>query len=340
MRTPSPIRHRPVPFPSFATAAFATVMLVTTLRAATAGAGGSAIDWLARMQDAAQNLSYQGTFVYVHQGQLETMRVTRRVSNGSVRERLTALSGAPREIIRNDRQIWCYLPDQSIGVHEYRQVAERTFPSLLPEDREDLERMYTVRFGSRAIERIADREARQIVIQPKDRLRYGYELWVDTETGLLLRAILARPDGTAIEQYAFAELDLESPVPDEALEPLNDREALQWYGIDIGEPETIPAESAWEFTSLPSGFRRIYQGRRTEPMSGLPVDHFVFSDGLAAVSLFAQRLPNAEQPAFEGMGRMGAVHAFGRRIGQFQVTVIGEVPNETVSLIGRALKRR
>lgn len=319
---------------------FGIVLLLAAAPGAVSAAGDSATDWLMRMNRAAESLSYQGTFVYLHDNQVETMWVARKVEGGSLRERLLALNGEPREIIRDDRQVWCYLPDRSIGVHEYRQVTEKNFPALLPDELSNLARLYDVHFGEDGHHRLAGREARHIVVEPRDQLRYGYELWVDTQTGLLLRAVLTQPDGQPIEQYLFTRIDVETTVPARALKPSTPREALKWYGTGDDQGDAHARDLAWEVTAPPEGFRVTRQIRRSDPMSGEPVEHLVLSDGLAAVSVFVTGTGGKEGRPLEGVSRMGAVHAFGRMIGAFQVTVVGEVPAETVQRIGEAVRRR
>ena len=65
----------------------------------------SVTDWLRKMNRAADDLNYRGTFVYVHDNQIETMRVARRTRNGVTQERLFALNGAAREILRDQQRV-------------------------------------------------------------------------------------------------------------------------------------------------------------------------------------------------------------------------------------------
>jgi len=39
----------------------------------------------------------------------------------------------------------------------------------------------------------------------------------------------------------------------------------------------------------------------------------------------------------KGTSSMGAIHAFGTMVGKYQVTVVGEVPGATVSMIGNSV---
>jgi sigma-E factor negative regulatory protein RseB len=62
---------------------------------------------LARIQQASRSLDYDGIFVYQRGDQLDSLRVVHKASAAGVRERLVSLNGAPREIIRSDREVQC-----------------------------------------------------------------------------------------------------------------------------------------------------------------------------------------------------------------------------------------
>lgn len=291
--------------------------------------------WLMKMNEASLGVNYDGAFVYLHDSQIEAMRVIHVVNDGVIRERLYSLNGANREIVRDDRQVWCYLPDQKIGFHEFRQAAGTGFPSILPERIDKLHLNYDVGLGS--VDRIAERAAQQIVIHSKDEYRYGYNLWADTETGLLLRADLTDFSGRSIEQYMFTRIRLNENVSVDDLTPDTPKQELKWFGLD-DEPVQEFASDNWEATELPEGFMLSSRIRRLSPVTRRIVSHLVYSDGLAAVSVFIERKTKLiEQTAMHGMSSIGAVHAFATMMKDHQVTVVGEVPSKTVDMIGMSM---
>lgn len=297
----------------------------------------SVTDWLMRMTTAANDLSYRGTFVYLHENQIETMRVARMAEADNVRERLYSLNGAAREIIRDQEQVWCYLPDQQMGVHQYRQTSDNTFPRILPRDIADLEANY--RLEMRRQERIADRMAQEIRISPRDTFRYGYALWVDAETGLLLRADLLDTDGMSIEQYMFTDIEVGADIDEGDLRAVTPEQDLVWIGDRNEAPPPGPARLEWAVGRVPDGFMLTRQIQRLSPMRKQPVEHLVYSDGLAAVSVFIERRAGLKKTPMEGLSRMGALHAFATVIDNYQVTVVGEVPADTVDMMGMSVRR-
>jgi sigma-E factor negative regulatory protein RseB len=77
---------------------------------------------------------------------------------------------------------------------------------------------------------------------------------------------------------------------------------------------------------------------RKPPAHKQLVEHLVYSDGLAVVSVFIEKIDdNAKPNALSGLTHMGAVHAFGKVVDGHQVTVVGEAPAITVDMIGESV---
>lgn len=297
--------------------------------------------WLMRINEAAANLSYQGVFVYAYGPSLETMQVVHQVDAGVVTERIFSLNGAPREIVRDAEQVWCYVPEQKIGMHEFRQVPKQSFPNILPRRLGRLRDNYSLSLGRE--DRIADRAAQKILISPRDDYRYGYVLWADRETGLLLKAALVPNGQEPIEQYMFTRVSIGGHIDGADLTPKTGKEKLKWYGPYENSPATPyndVADPRWVITDLPDGFEVSRQIKRTSPINQRVMEHYVYSDGLAAVSVFIEMLDGADNsPLIDGMSRIGAVHAFGRSVEGFHITVVGGVPSGTVDRIGMSVKK-
>src|SRR5438477_10335115 len=129
-------------------------------------AATEAQDWLMRIHRAAERLNYEGTFVYQRGAQLETMRIVHRADKGVVKERLVSLTGPAREVIRTDKEVRCYLPDQKAVVVEHRRLGQAAFVAIVPERLGDLEQNYVIELGHAA--RVAGRPAQQLMIRARD----------------------------------------------------------------------------------------------------------------------------------------------------------------------------
>jgi sigma-E factor negative regulatory protein RseB len=320
----------------------AALPLVILFASPGADAADDAHAWLTRMSEAARTLNFTGTFVYQHDNQLDSMRIVHKLRDGRAHERLVSLTGVAREVVRDEREVRCYLPDQNSVVVEHRKADGRRFPAILPPSARELERSYRITLGKQG--RVADRRAQAVRIEPKDGYRYGYHLWADRDTGLLLKASLIDEQQRVVEQFLFTEITIGGEIPDSELEPRNPAKDYVWYrsnGLESGKE--IDSPKAWSAGQLPEGFALTMHVTRKVPTRRLPVEHMVFSDGLAVVSVFVERLGErgadaADPSGIEGLTEIGAVHALGRVVGDHQVTVVGEVPAQTVELIAAGIE--
>ena len=295
-------------------------------------AQASPMDWLIRINRAAADLSFSGTFVYSHAGQIEAMQVVRRVKNDTMQERLYSLNGETREIVRDRNRIWCYIADQKVGVHDHRQTLDSGFPRIRHDDIERL--MENYQFTKSGVNRVAGRMAQRINVIPNDGYRYGYHLWADRENGLLLRSDLVGSDNRVIEQHLFVAIDFDSEISDHALQAVTSKENLVWHGADIPQPSASLHVSNWKFNQLPAGYRLSKYIRRVLPMKGTEVEHLIFTDGLSTVSIFIKPASVAvAQSGMEGLSRMGAMHIYRNMVDDHYVTVMGEAPARTVKLL-------
>lgn len=292
---------------------------------AVAGETGDAAAWLTKMMTAAQRLSYSGTFVYQSGNQSETSRVARIVDGAGERERLEVLDGSPREVVRVNDEVRCYLPaDRRVIVD--RRGARRSFPALLSNMAKGLEAYYVIRVGD--IERVAGVETRLVTLDPKDTWRYGYRLWADVDSGLLIKAWTIDDRGQPVEQFAFSQVSFGTPSAEETRSRLQEQ-STDWRVEQFDAPRDAAAgEPKWRLRQSVPGFVKTADLTRHLKEGGPVVTHVVFSDGVAAVSLFIG--PAEPAPKKPMASRQGAVHVYSRRSGELEVTAVGEVPMATV----------
>ncbi len=305
---------------------------------AAAVAADNASEWLIKINRAARNQDYEGVFVYQHDAQLEGMHIFHKMENGLAKERLVSLNGSPREIIRNNGEVRCYWPDMKSVVVEYRKSDNKSFPAILPERLQGLHKHYTLEVGD--TERVANRMAQLVLIKPDDDYRYGYHLWADKETGLLLKADLVDSKGNVLEQFMFTQVNLGSKIRASDLMPGIPGQGMVWYREENNKvkkkdiQKDVSTQPTWTATRLPKGFKLSVRMTRRIPTRTQPVEHLVYTDGLATVSVFVEKQEKNVKLFMLGPSRMGAVHALGVRVDDYQITTVGEVPAETIALIG------
>ena len=301
-------------------------------------------DWLVKLSDAARNASYQGIIIYRGNDILETFRVAHRNQNGTELERVQSLNGEPRDILKENDKVICLLPrDRRVSFN--RPTPKGLFPSLSPERLKQISAVYDFRDLGNA--RVAGRNCHGIAITPRDQFRYGYEIWADTQTAVPLKVNLIGGDGATMEQMMFTEVDFPNSIPDVAFAmPKPDANRVERVLHDpssalaatqvASAPQLQAAPAAWDINHLPPGFHVTMREMRVLPNNGGTVEHWLISDGLSAISIFSAHRTAPSKP-LNGTSQIGAVNAYGRMVGGFHVTVVGEAPPETVKMIGDGL---
>ncbi len=311
------------------------VLLVSTsgLTSAIAAESAEAKLWLERMSQALATRNYDGKFFHLRGEQTETLRIIHRVDGGKISERLVSLDGSGREVIRNDSEVICYLPDRKLVLVEQRTGDGPLFGAL-PSYSEGLDEHYDIEAVK--VSKLLGRKTQMITVKPKDEFRYGYNLWIDYETAMPLKTQLCDRDGQVIEEILFATIDLPERIPLASLQPETSAEGFRWFRQAVLAPEPGASDS-WRVPRLPTGFRLTDQRVQAATGGNAAVQHLVFSDGLASVSVFIEPRPRSAVP-LHGLTRIGSAFAFSTEVSGNQVTAVGEVPAVTVRIIAGSVQ--
>jgi sigma-E factor negative regulatory protein RseB len=303
--------------------------LCMALVVTTASAADDARSWLERMNRALATRNYDGTFFHVRNGKVETLRIIHRVENGKVSERLVSLDGSGREIVRDDDELTCYLPDQRRVLVETQQERGALLGTLPAFDAAVTEN-YSLEMLPRA--RLLGRTTQVIAVNPKDAFRFGYRLWIDEGTALPLKTQLCDEKGNVVEQVLFANITLPDSIPKSAVEPQVKSDGLQWVRQPSPKEGTASVAQLWRASKVPPGFKLTATKSQMMEGSTAPVTHLVYSDGLASVSVFIETR-SAQHDPLNGLSRVGSAFAFSTTVRGHQVTAVGEVPAQTVQFI-------
>lgn len=289
-------------------------------------------EWLERMGAALNNASYVGEFLSESADRTERLSITHRVRDGVVSERLVSLTGHGRELVRENDEVVVYLPDQKLAIIE-RRSGRSDLMGALPQFEGRIASWYKVDWVGR--ETLDDFGPTAVVaVRPLDGYRFGYRLWIDVDSHMPVRSDLTDGSGRVIERLRFTKLRFDDNIPDSAFEPAVDRSKLRWVRQSPQSSEEAPA---WRAAQVPPGFRLSVSGMQALAGSGVPVNHYVYSDGLATVSVFIQA-PAPGKPPVQGTTRSGVASAFTTVVDGHQVTAVGEVPPRTLKYIATGLR--
>jgi sigma-E factor negative regulatory protein RseB len=301
--------------------------------------GRSVSDWLMRMHEASRRRAYVGTFVVSAGGAMSSARIWHVCDGDLQMERVESLTGAPRSTFRRNEQVVTFLPESRVAVAEQRESLG-LFPNLLQANDSSIGQFYGVRATGH--ERVAGFEADVLQLQPADSLRFGYRVWSEKETGLVVKLQTLDAQGRVLEQAAFSELQFDVPVSMTKLTQL----MSNTEGYQVQKPKmvkTTAAAEGWVLKQAVPGFKPMSCYKRlVGPGAGVSHEgtlQWVFSDGLASVSLFVETF-DPRRHVQPGIRALGATHMLTRRVGDWWLTVVGEVPPQTLAAFAQGLARK
>lgn len=297
---------------------------------------GEALQLLQKVASAAQRVTYTGVFVYQNGTRSETSRITHLIDNGDELERLEVLDGSPREVVRRNEEVRCFLPENKLLIIE-RRNAHQFFPTLVPGNVAGLTEHYLIRTGS--IGRVAGVISRVVLIEPRDELRFGHQFWIDPQTGLLLKASLLGDAGVVLESFAFTELKIGGPISREMVKPQMEASSGDWQVQRVRSSETRADDGQWLFRNVLPGFRRLSGMKRQLRPDAPESTQVIFSDGLAAISVFIEPLAGRSKEETSAFS-MGAVNVYKRQVADYQLIVMGDVPIGALRHFGEGIEPR
>lgn len=327
--------------------------LCLTAAAATAQPSDSALSrrdataWLNKIHRAAQRENYVGTLIYQRGSVMHASRIQHYsdlVNNEY--ERLETLDGKPREVLRQNDVVHSLIPEAKLVVIEKQEAKDR-FPALLATNKSDVLDLYDMR--KLPAERVAGVECEVFALEPHDAARYAVRLWADKNSGLLMRAQTIGEGGKVLEQVAFSQVDI--GVPSDKQRILNAiKGANSWNHYEVSYQPANIADEGWTINAPIKGFQKIREVRRplgelraptqgAKPAGVFEVLQVVYSDGLTGLSVFIE--PVSEQRARrEGVASLGATQVVVRRVSDYWITVVGEVPAATVKQFAAGVEYR
>ncbi|MHB1248492.1 MAG: MucB/RseB C-terminal domain-containing protein [Polaromonas sp.] len=295
-----------------------------------------------RMHEVANNRTYIGTFVVSSGGSMSSAKIWRVGKGDQQVERVETLTGPPRSIFRHNDKVVTFMPDLKVVRREQRESLE-TFPSFHHSDT-SIADFYKLRQDG--VERVAGVEADVIVLSPKDTLRFGYRVWLEQKTGLVVKLQTLDIAGKVLEQAAFSELQLDAPVKMDKLIQMMGK--VKGYRVE--NPilvKTTGGDEGWALKEPVAGFRPAICYRRPVNLAANPANavageaplQWIFSDGLASVSIFIEPF-DQQRHGKESSLSLGATQTMTKRVDAYWITVMGEVPMATLQLFANRLERK
>ena len=284
------------------------------------------------MSAATNQLNYDGIFIYRHDKQIDTMRIIHKKNhNGDIYERLISLTGNAREVIREKDQIKYFFPENKVAIIEKNRLGQ-LISSYIPDQIESISEFYI--FDIVGDGRVAGLDAWIVNIKPVDKHRYGYQLWIDKKSKLLLQSKLKNFQGITLEYIMFTQIHILENISDHLLKP-------SFSGYNFTRINNVintvnyenNLEKKWVASWMPRGFSMSKYSKDPMSTSKIPVEHFIYTDGLASVSIFVEKISQQHKKINSGIANFGGVNTYSTLSNGYQITAVGEVPKATVKLI-------
>jgi sigma-E factor negative regulatory protein RseB len=292
---------------------------------------------LERMGVAAKQLNYEGVFSYPTGKKMQSIKIIHRANDQGEIERLISLNGVAREVIRNNEIMTCIYPEGKSVQPDHRPLG-LGFPSDFLNRLKLASANYQFSLGQE--ERIAGHNAQELNVIPVDNYRYGYHLWVDKDTDLLLQSDLVDEQDEVLETVAFSSVEMRHDIPEALLQAQVKGNKMTWNRAEhviATKTKANRAHSSWQIDWMPEGFTLVAQQNRLKAKNGASIEQHVYSDGLNSISIFMEKI-RVQHTHLHGGSKMGATNAFGTIINRHFVTIVGEVPERTVEKVGNSIQ--
>ncbi|WNC71477.1 MucB/RseB C-terminal domain-containing protein [Thalassotalea psychrophila] len=286
----------------------------------------TALQWLQRLAHSMKTLNFDTSFVVVRNNRAEPYRWLHGIENNQELELITLLNGPRKEAIRIDNVVSYFESDHSPYSVDNNSISG-PIPAALFGNIEKLQLTYD--FIGVGKSRILGRPAQLVRLESKDKQRFGYWLWLDIESGLLLKAAVISREGELLEQIQFTHLMITQQSND-ILKQITGAKLPESHMLNTDEVK-LP----WQVNWLPEGFELVKTSKRKIQKVAGQVESIMYNDGLVDVSVYV--IASDEPPRQPSVNQTGATVLLSSLREGYEITVVGQVPAKTAANIAQSI---
>ncbi|RUO22518.1 hypothetical protein CWE08_04900 [Aliidiomarina iranensis] len=285
--------------------------------------------WFNLMQKALTEFNFNASLVHVQDQRIEMFRwLHGHNSENEELELLHSLNGPEIHIIRRGQTV-SYFHSMSSPFSVRANNMFGPIPTAFFREFENISKAYdAVPMGGA---RIMDRTTVHVRLLPKDQDRYGYSLWLDRETGMLLRMLTLSQEGEPLEQVQLTALEITNEPNPELAQILD----LNLPPVVEDIHRGVSVQHEWQTNYLPRGFTLVRGNHHRLPITGIAADYFLYSDGLTRISLYVSEDPEAAV----NLRHSGLESLYSHSYADYSVTVVGRLPMATLQRIATSVRR-
>lgn len=310
---------------------FAITLAFASLTAAGPAAAQTAVAeatepayWLKRMAAGFREQDYDGILVANRGAEMRSMRIVHLVRDGQELERLQYLDGDPVEVIRASHPSDCV---HAGGKLIMSGATGGLLAGIGSGGDFDFNGLYQLKLNGNT--HVAMRPVQKLSVIPEDEYRYKHQLYLDKESGLMLKSEVLDANDRVLETSQFIQIAFGDQVDPKAIEISSD-DALHegYHSLPLNTRE--PDDSGWRLAWLPKGFMQASHQRHRIEDANKMVQSRHFTDGISLFSVFVEKSATSVEP-FESRTGSTIAYLVPKKMGKqwFSVTVVGEVPIQT-----------
>jgi sigma-E factor negative regulatory protein RseB len=288
---------------------------------------------LQQMINAPKAKNFVASYVYVHDGTVDTMRLAHASNNGKSRLRLSHLNGANREIFQDGERTIGILADGKPVIIDKAKIPSPLNSNLI-ESLRHISALY--QFKILGYDRIAGRLTQVLEAKSLDGYRFSYRFWIDNQTFMALRSDVIDIDGKVIEQFMAVSFEIVSDLPESLLvmPVVKNQEQKEEERTETQIAE-VDSKQLWQVQWIPTGFQlKNTQNKRADNV----ISHLVYHDGFSTISIYIETKPLPKQQVDRvTVMRQGGITMYDEAFRDFHVTIIGEIPTRTAERIARSV---
>lgn len=295
---------------------------------------------IARIGWAAQQEDFSGRYIISQSDAFATLKTTHIGTNDSDYELVIALAGDENQMFRQGEHLYTINPHLK-NILLDRQSLAQLFPDWGKPEYGHAQNYYQLELLRS--ERFIGRNTDVIRVIPQDSWRFGYKIWLDQATGLLLRLEIEDPiTGGTLQRMSFTDINVASPAESEKLQLQTYIDSLKKQDYTVQDWPFVfvaPQEHGWQLTNSPHGFETVISIMR-------PLDEhthvlqWVLSDGVATISIFIEPQTNNHNFSAETWISSGATNLVAYSLNEWRITLVGEVPAQTLHTLAAMLQRK
>ena len=285
--------------------------------------------WLNRLSKSLKTLNFNTSFVVVKNNQAEPYHWFHGRDENDLELEIFATLNGPRHDILRKGDVVSYIEPEVAPYSVESEKLSGPIPAIFSADISLIENDYE--FISVGRSRVLGRVAQLIRIVSKDQDRFGYWLWLDQESGLLLKLAIISLKGQLLEQIQFTHLDITDSLVDTL---------IQLKQADLPPVIELPTikqdhKLTWQVNWLPTGFKQIKANRHSMSSTEQPVEFMLYNDGLVDVSVYVSASDENKRKVEYVMD--GATVVLNQVVNGFEISVVGKIPSNTAKAIADSI---